>query len=196
MLYLARHGETDWNARSCIQGKTDTSLNAEGRRQAKALADEIRKRQIHPVAIYTSYLKRAQETAGIVGNIIGITPKVIPGIEEMNFGRWEGLSWNSVPVLYPEQYEEWIKNRRYVPTPNGESYQDVLDRLLPALLEISRKHEQSEAIVINHSANIRTLLSYINDTAFSQMAKLYHPRNAQLITFDETKLQNTGVSYE
>ena len=188
MLYIARHGETDWNVRGCIQGKTDTQLNEKGRRQAVELADEIAQKDLHPTCIYCGNLKRAIETARIVGKRLGVPMEVVPGLEEMDFGRWEGLSWPSVRVLYKEAYEEWIEQRRYVRCPEGESYQDVLDRLLPVLRVLSEKHKDSKALIINHSANIRTLLSYINDTPFEQMAKLYHPRNAQLITFDETKL--------
>lgn len=188
MLYLARHGETDWNVRGCIQGRTDTKLNETGREQAVELAQEIMRRDIKPVAIYCGDLKRAIETGMIVGEAFGLKPEVVPGLEEMDFGRWEGLSWSGVPVLYPEEYREWKENRRYTRTPQGESYQDVLDRILPALRMLSERHKDSTALIINHSANIRTILSYLNDTPFEQMAKLYHPRNAQLITFDETKL--------
>ena len=76
--------------------------------------------------IYTSVQIRAVQTAKLISEYSGLNFESINGIEEVNFGLWEGLSWTEVKSEYPKEYEEWIKNQRYAKTPNGESYQNTL----------------------------------------------------------------------
>ena len=69
-LFFARHGETDWNAQKLIQGSTDIELNENGLAQAHALAKALAGTGIQ--CVYTSKLKRASVTAGIVAEALGI----------------------------------------------------------------------------------------------------------------------------
>lgn len=179
-LYLVRHGETDWNIENKIQGQTDIELNENGKRQAQDFAARIIDENYKIDSIYTSSKKRACETAGIIGRALGIEPKVYPGLEEISLGKWEGYTWNQVKELFKEEYQIWRTNRRYQMPPSGESYQQLLDRLLPALDEIV-KREKGNALVVTHSAVIMTLLSYLYDTPFEDMAKNYKTGNAEIV---------------
>ena len=175
-LLLARHGETDWNVRSWIQGSTDIPLNGRGKEQARQLAESLVHRQPHIGAIYSSGLERARQTAAVVSWLMEVPYKVEPGLEEFNLGSWEGKTWKQVRSVYTKEYENWHQNRRYTRIPKGESYQDLLDRLVPALRRIAER-EQSDTLIVTHSACIMTLFSYINDTPFEDMVKLYHTEN-------------------
>ncbi len=194
-LYLVRHGETDWNIASRIQGQTDTELNEKGRRQAEEFAAVIESQGYRIDCIYTSFKKRAWETAVIIGKKWGIEPKVKPGLEEICLGKWEGYTWKQVRELFGEEYQVWHDNRRYQAAPLGESYQQLLDRLLPALNEITEK-EKGNVLVVTHSAVIMTLLSYLYDTPFEDMAKKYKTGNAQIVEIDVQLLEKMNREWK
>src|SRR5712691_6348769 len=87
-LLLVRHGETDWNAEHRWQGHADVPLNARGRKQAKALAEELAPQGVD--AIYTSDLSRARDTAAIVGERLGVPVVLDPDLREIDVGSREG----------------------------------------------------------------------------------------------------------
>lgn len=178
-LYLVRHGETDWNLQNKIQGQTDTLLNEKGRRQAQELAAELKEKH-HISSIYSSRQKRAFETAQVVGRAIGVQPAVKQGIEEISFGKWEGYTWGQVREQFPDEYRGWRDNRRYQVPPEGESYQQLLDRVLPALADLIEKNI-GNVLAVTHSGVIMTLLSFVYDTPFEDMAKNYKTRNTGIV---------------
>ncbi|MCI8936370.1 MAG: histidine phosphatase family protein [Lachnospiraceae bacterium] len=190
-LYLVRHGETDWNIASKIQGQTDIALNEKGRRQAEEFAARIIQEHYQIEGIYTSFKQRALETSKIIGAALGIEPKVQPGLEEICLGKWEGYTWKQVKELFGEEYRIWHDNRRYEAPPEGESYQQLLDRLLPAMHEIAEK-ETGNVLIVTHSAVIMTLMSYIYDTPFEDMAKNYKTGNAGIVELDAELFKKRG----
>lgn len=181
-LYLTRHGETDWNIQNRIQGQTDTLLNEKGREQARELAGRL-KEGYGIRTIYTSRQKRAQETAAVIGQAIHVDPIVKDGLEEISFGRWEGYTWRQVREQFPGEYQAWYGNRRYQVPPEGESYQQLLDRLLPALEGIFEENGEN-VLAVTHSAVIMTLMSYIYKTPFEEMAKNYKTGNTGIVEID------------
>lgn len=182
-LYLVRHGETDWNLENKIQGQTDIPLNDNGRKQARELADKVSRELGGIRKIYSSRQKRAQETAQIIGSKLSVFPIVYQGLEEICLGEWEGYTWKQVKEVFAEEYQIWHQNRRYQVPPKGESYQQLLDRLLPALDDIIRKEGQ-DILVVTHSAVIMTLMSYVYDTPFEDMARNYKTGNAAIVELD------------
>lgn len=186
-MIITRHGETDWNTRKIIQGSTDTPLNATGLQQAETLAETLSQSSWHIQCIYTSRLIRALDTARIVADRLKLPCTVLDGLEEMNLGQWEGLSWKEVTERYPDHYNLWYEKRRYTKTPDGESYQDVLVRFHGALKKICACG-LNEVLVVTHSANIMTLLSYLNSTPFHEMVNRYKPQNTALITLESSQL--------
>ena len=93
-IYLIRHGQTDWNVAGKIQGKTDIPLNETGRRQAVCLAKGMAKRPV--VQIFSSDLLRARETAGAIGDSQHVAVETLPGLEEIGFGKWEGMTLEEI----------------------------------------------------------------------------------------------------
>lgn len=179
-LILARHGETDWNVAKKIQGVTDTDLNENGLRQARELAAAVLAGDLGITAIYSSHLKRAAQTAAYVAEALNLPYHTMEALQELNFGKWEGNSWPEVKERYPEEYGVWYTNRRYTPAPGGESYQQMLERVIPALQEIVRR-EKGNALVVIHSAEIVALQAALHNTSFQTMAKDYPIGNAQMV---------------
>lgn len=179
-IYLVRHGETDWNLENKIQGQTDTLLNDNGKKQARELAEKVSREMGKVGSIYSSRQKRALETARIIGHELSLPPIVHQGLEEICLGEWEGYTWKQVREVFPEEYQNWHRNRRYQAPPKGESYQQLLNRLLPALDDIVKTEEQ-DTLLVTHSAVIMTLMSYIYDTPFEDMARNYKTGNAAVV---------------
>ncbi len=188
-IHIIRHGRTDWNVQMKIQGKTDIPLNEEGVLQARELAGELKKRkqELQVSRIYTSFLQRAKQTAEIVAEVLELPCEILPGVEEMDLGDWEGYSWTEVKEKWPEYYDAWHKERRYTKTLNGESYEDVLQRLLPALYRLSESASE-DVIVVTHSAVIMALMSYLNNTPFEKM-RMYDVKNTAVTTIDAKALK-------
>lgn len=182
-FYLTRHGETDWNIQNRIQGQTDTLLNERGREQAHELAKRL-KDGYGIKTIYTSRQKRAKETAEVIGRAIHVTPVVREGLEEISLGRWEGYTWKQVREQFPEEYQAWYSNRRCQIPPGGESYQQLLNRLLPTLDAIL-KENSGNVLVVSHSAVIMTLMTYLYDTPFEDMARNYKTGNTGVVEIDQ-----------
>ena len=99
-------------------------------------------------------------------------------------GKWEGYTWKEVKENFSDEYQVWRDNRRYQVPPKGESYQQLLDRLLPAIDDIIKK-EKDNTLIVTHSAVIMTLMSYVYDTPFEEMARNYKTGNAQIVELDK-----------
>ena len=154
-LLLVRHGETDWNAAGRIQGCTDTPLNARGRAQALALAGRLRGER--PQRLYTSPLRRARETAAIVGAELALEPETVEALREISFGEWEGCSWEEIQRRWPREFAWCEGDRLRRSPPGGESYGQLMERALPAV-EAIRRAPGGTAVAVCHCAVIRAVL--------------------------------------
>lgn len=197
-ILLVRHGETDWNVEKRIQGCTDIPLNETGILQAEHLAEVLAKRSAPIRGIYTSRLKRAADTARIAAERLGKEWSILEGIEEINFGLWEGISWEEVAERFPTEYQAWRMNRRYENPPQGESYQELLERVVAALQKLLKElkeenGEEGDIVVVTHSADIMTLLSFIYDTPFHEMVKRYKTENTAVVEIDAEVIAKAEV---
>ncbi|MFV0343017.1 MAG: histidine phosphatase family protein [Anaerocolumna sp.] len=104
IVYLIRHGETEWNKLGKFQGSTDISLSEEGIKQAHLAADVLKGKFDH---IYASPLSRAKHTAEIIGEASAIVPQIEPHIKEINFGLWEGLTFEEIKEKFPKEFTSW-----------------------------------------------------------------------------------------
>ena len=155
-VLLVRHGETDWNAAGKIQGVSDIALNERGRAQAAELAGRLAGEGAE--RIYSSPLKRACETAEILGRALNLPVLAAPELTELNFGVWEGCSWAEIGERWPEQFSAYAADRRNYAPPGGESYADMLRRAGP-FIERLRSSPGGAAVCVAHSAVIRALMA-------------------------------------
>ena len=148
LLYLVRHGETDWNRDHRIQGLSDIPLNDTGREQAAATGRLLRRRSWD--AVITSPLSRAFETGSIIARELGLpTPSTDGALVERNYGEAEGLDWEEVRRRFPDEAH----------VPGRESRRQVADRVMPALLAVARTYEGRAVVVVSHGGVIRTVLN-------------------------------------
>lgn len=159
-IYLARHGETEWNRIGRWQGATDIPLSDIGRAQARVLANKLRDRRIGQV--YASHLSRALETAQIVAACLGApAPAADPRLRERGYGAFEGLTREECAERLPGAWERYLANRRAVP-PGGEPQAEVTERMTAAMLDIATaaesQPEPAALLVVSHGGAIRSFI--------------------------------------
>jgi broad specificity phosphatase PhoE len=153
LLYLARHGETDWNAVGRWQGHTDVPLNATGEAQARALAEVLRGAGLSMVI--SSDLARAQETARIVAGLLDVPLAYVDvDLRERSFGPFEGLTREECARLFPQAWRGWQEGRR---APEGAESDGALAARVAAALVRAAKH--APALVVTHGGALRTAVS-------------------------------------
>lgn len=158
-LYLARHGETDWNAAGRWQGHTDVALNATGRAQARAVAERLRREGI--AAIATSDLARARDTAEIVAAALGLEVGLVdPDLREQRYGPFEGLTRAECAERFPLEWARYAADPVLGP-PGGESRAALLARLLPALARAAERLAPP-ALVVTHGGVMRALVARLS----------------------------------
>lgn len=155
-IYLIRHGQTDWNLEGKIQGRHDVSLNETGSKQAELLAMGMDKRPV--VQIFSSRQKRALETAQAVGRRQHVAVTVIDGLEEVEFGEWEGKTWDEISREYPEEFKVWCTEPAEIVPPGGESRPQIYRRIGNALKEILRR-SRGDIAIISHGAALAYMVS-------------------------------------
>jgi alpha-ribazole phosphatase/probable phosphoglycerate mutase len=152
-VYLARHGESDWNAANRFQGHSDRPLTEEGRRQAEALAELVAAENVD--AIYSSPLIRALETARIVAARTGLKVIEVDDLREVNTGSWSGLSREEVRERFPEGFERWLSGGSG--WEDGETYEEMAARTLDAVSRIAEAHPGGRVLVVSHGGPIRAI---------------------------------------
>jgi glucosyl-3-phosphoglycerate phosphatase len=132
-LVMLRHGQTEYNAGSRMQGQLDTELSDLGRDQAVAAAEVLAKRQ--PLTIVSSDLRRSLDTAISLGEHAGMPVLVDTRLRETHLGDWQGMTHTEVDAAAPGARLAWRDDARWAPH-GGESRVDVAARSLPLVAEL------------------------------------------------------------
>ncbi len=149
LLCLVRHGETNWNIERRMQGQLDIALNARGRAQAQALAQELS--GAHFDCIYSSDLGRAMNTVAPLAEKLGLPVRATPTLREKHDGVWQGLTHAEVAALYPEDFARYKARRLDFEVEQGESLAHFAARARGALTEIARTHPGETVLIIAHA---------------------------------------------
>ena len=181
-LIFIRHGQTDWNVLGKIQGSNDIELNDNGLKQAVELGIRVKEAGYRIHKIYSSKQKRAYRTAQILSEAVKVDCIPVDGLEEINFGKWEGLTWDEVTSKHKDYYSIWKQDRRYINAPEGESYQELLDRVLKVIKTILQK-ETKDVAIVTHGAVIMSLQCYVTNTPFNDMFK-FKTANTCIVELD------------
>jgi probable phosphoglycerate mutase len=169
-LLLARHAQTAWSREDRFCGRTEVPLSAVGEAQAERLAARLR--DSGAVALYTSPAARALATAAIVGQATGLTPRALPDLREVDFGRWEGLSRAEVRGRDAEAYAAWLVDPTRSPPPDGEPVAAACRRVLDAVERLACEHAGSTVVVIGHRTLNRLLLCALLGATLSRYRRL------------------------
>jgi probable phosphoglycerate mutase len=157
VIYLARHGETEWNLEGRMQGRLESALTPLGVRQAAAMADLIgdlvERDGPQPWRLVSSPAGRAQATAGAISRRLGLPIELDERLIEIGCGEWEGRLRSDVAASHPELFatREWFFN-----APGGETYDDVFARVSDWLAEQAPEPER-RVIVVSHGVAGRLL---------------------------------------
>ena len=156
--YLIRHGETDFNKKRFFYGKADVSINETGKEQAALLHQLMKGRSISRV--YTSQLKRTQETAAII--FPDQNPTAYKALNERDFGLWEGRTANEIQAAFPLVWEEWLESPFDVTPSKAEPFQKFKDRVQSIVEEI-RETDDDEIAIVGHLGVLRLIYQFLVD---------------------------------
>ena len=173
MIYLVRHGECEFPKETesyCI-GLTDLPLSERGRRQAEDLAAYFADKNIK--VVYHSNLLRAKQTAVIVSN--GKYPiKQAEGLEEINMGEWDGLSFREIREKYPRLYEKRGRRIVHVAPPGAENFLQGLARFSAAFKRIQGE-EDGNMVIVSHAGVNRIFLCEALGLNFNKVLTVAQP---------------------
>ena len=149
-LYLIRHGENPANITKEFSHRLiDYSLTPKGVLQAQQTGVYFKSRQID--AIYCSPLKRAIETAEIIGQAIGIRPVIMEEFREVNVGALEMLGGSPENwATHDSIVRAWFEGQPEVLFPEGENYHMLLERMRSGVAQILRKQDGKQSIIVGH----------------------------------------------
>ncbi len=169
MIYIVRHGETEWNKKKIIQGMANNEpLNKNGMEQAKKLAEYFSNK--HLDLIISSPLKRAIQTASYVALKKNIQIILNENFSEIDYGDWSGKKSSEIPALFPEAWKKFIKNPDIFKFPNGEAVSEFYTRVSEAFCELDTK---TDVLIVAHTNSIRAIVSYVLELSAYNAYKLH-----------------------
>ncbi|MCQ2465552.1 MAG: histidine phosphatase family protein [Oscillospiraceae bacterium] len=182
MLYIMRHGKTDWNAVRRLQGRTDIPLNEEGRRMAEEVRSECA--EIGFDICYSSPLVRARETAETALRGLGVPIVYDDRLVEMSFGIYEGVA-DASSVEGSPIHKFFMEPENFHGTENGESFEDLFARTGEFIREVLRPalEEGKKVLVVGHGAMNCSIVCQIKNLPVSDFWKTGIP-NCRLIRLE------------
>lgn len=174
-IIAIRHGETDWNAATRIQGHTDIALNANGVEQARQLGAALANEDID--AVYASDLSRAADTAQAIATHHKLTVHTHTGLRERHFGYFEGLTWAAIEAKHPKDALAWRSRDTHFAPAGGESLVALKARVVNTLNELAAKHIGQHIVIAAHGGILDQLYRLANNLDL-QTKRDWHLGNA------------------
>lgn len=153
-ILLVRHAESTWNAEGRWQGHGDPPLSQTGVAQARALAALLSERAV--AVLVASDLRRASETARIVGERLGIAPRLDARLREHDVGAWSGLPHHEIAARWPDELARFRAGDLDVRPGGGESRRELIDRARGALSALRTEH-RGGLLLVSHRGWIRAV---------------------------------------
>ncbi len=160
--YFVRHGETDWNVGKRVQGHTDIGLNDTGKAQVREAGKQLKSRNID--LIISSDLRRARETAEAIVQETGAELILDSAFRERSYGSVEGLTGEEIREQgYGHIFEDPLSA-----APEGETIQQVEDRVLQALARHKTSHRHKNIVIVSHGSTLSTLLGNLRNITHAE----------------------------
>ena len=156
-IILVRHGETEWNRVERFRGHADVPLNETGLAQAEAMARRVAA-EWRPAAIYTSPLARAVKTAEAVARHFGLSVQAHPGLIDIDYGQWQGLTPDEAKERWPEAIDAWYNAPHKARIPGGETLEEVHVRAMRTVNELVARHQGETIVLVGHTVINRIIL--------------------------------------
>lgn len=173
MIYVARHGETEWNVQNRVCGISDIVLTERGEEEARTLANTLLG---HPLdKILVSPLKRAVQTGRIISEVCNIPLQVEPALIERNYGIYEGVE-RTEPAYLAHRKEFSYRPEK------GESLLEVACRVYRFLDELRAKDAQKKILLITHGGICRVISSYFCHMTDEEFFR-YTPKGGEVVEY-------------
>jgi len=176
VVYLARHGQTEWNVAGRRQGRLDSPLTPHGLLQAQRNAALVKREQID--AVFSSPLGRARRTAEILAEALGMRVQVVDDLAEVAHGEWSGLTSAEIDAGWPGQRAVRSQDKYVYRFPGGESYADADSRATRALDGIARLGSR-RPLLVSHEMIGRLLMKQL--AALSAEAALLRDQPSDVV---------------
>jgi len=180
ILYLVRHGETDWNATGRWQGHTDVPLNERGMQQARLLAQRLLREGIHFDAIYSSDLTRAYQTAWEIGSLLKVAVQLWPPLREIDMGEWSGLTRDEIRARYSDAYARLERGEDIRRGIIGETKAAMRQRVTHSVEAMVAQHPDETLALVTHGGPVRALVSYVAERYGGTVSRANHIGNTSL----------------
>lgn len=165
ILYLVRHGQTDWNAQKITQGHADIPLNNEGIEQAKALGKSLENIQFD--AVFSSDLIRAKKTAEIITLEKKLMVETTNLLRERRYGKFDGKPYHLMQKFHKEWENLGKKERlKYRPYNDYETDEETIGRLITFLRGAAVSHPGKTVLVVAHGGIMRVLLNHLSEKTY------------------------------
>jgi broad specificity phosphatase PhoE len=187
-LLLVRHGQTHSSRDDTFCGITEVPLTPVGCSQSQYLAERLRRE--HVDALYCSPQQRALETAVPIARALEMEIQTRSALREMDFGKWENRLRADLAREYPYELEEWERGSWMAHPPEGETQQEVINRIVPCIIEMLDAHVGETVVVVSHKSALRLLIGHL--------LKMTPPesRNLRLDPASLSELRVTGDQVE
>jgi len=155
-LILVRHARTEWNRIERLRGRADIGLDEVGMKQAEAVAKRVEDWPISTIC--SSPLRRASATAEIIAAPLGLKVQLMPGIIDIDYGMWQGLSTEDIMARDGRLYSQWIESPDKVQFPGGESFTEVRIRVASTVEGLIQQHPKETVVLVSHKVICQILI--------------------------------------
>jgi probable phosphoglycerate mutase len=162
-IILVRHGQTNWNPDGSItsverfRGRADVPLNNIGLAQAEATGQRVAAGW-KPAAVYASPLSRAVKTAKAIAKHFDLPVQSYPGLVDIDYGEWQGLTPDEARQRWPEQVDNWYNHPEKALIPAGETLADLRSRAMQTVNELATRHPGQTIVLVGHTVINRIIL--------------------------------------
>jgi probable phosphoglycerate mutase len=190
IIYLVRHGQTEWNIDRKIQGRLDSPLTALGIKQAKELAKKLELLAIDH--IYTSSSNRAIQTATHLRGNRNIPFVKTDALMEISLGKWEGKKWSDIEKDFPDELQLMNDHPESYTAreTEGETFFQAQDRLITFVNKIRHKHVGKSVLLVSHALAIKVIINYFRG---GTMETLWEGPDAHWASLYQLRFSDTGV---
>lgn len=160
IIYLTRHGETEWNEKKLIQGHTDIPLNTKGKKQAKLLGKQLK--NVNFNAVFSSDLLRAEDSAEIIIKEKDMVVIKTRELRERFFGRFEGKSLGEMRKAFGEVMLVTKEKQKKLEIYDVENDEEIIARLIPFMKKTAKQYIGKKILMVTHGGLLRAFLSHVN----------------------------------
>jgi broad specificity phosphatase PhoE len=161
ILYVTRHGETEWNVEKRMQGRKNSALTEKGVEQAKLLGERMKNITID--VIYSSPSERATHTAKLIKGDRSIAIIENEAFYEIHMGDWEGMTVSEIEEKYPQDFRLfWDAPHQFRPH-SGETFQKAQTRVLNRLQTVLEKHKGQSILIVAHAVAAKYIVGHFEN---------------------------------